>query len=147
MFGGPNHLINNQRIDKHSKPWIRTRRVSRSLHLRSESSQETEGQVPSTRNLLWRKCTKLNHVSCHDEGAVHPLASTVQAHHPKARYFSAHAAKPSVAFFSSQPPELHREPKTRRRRGEPMVLPMYFSNPRRTGCGQCNQPSNQHSQM
>ena len=96
---------------------------------------------------LWRKCTKLNHVSCHEEGAVQPLASTVQAHHPKARYFSAHAAKPSVAFFSSQPPELHREPKTRRRRGEPMVLPMYFSNPRRTGCGQCNQPSNQHSQM
>ena len=75
------------------------------------------------------------------------VAGTKQAHHPKARYFSAHAAKPSVAFFSSQPPELHREPKTRRRRGEPMVLPMYFSNPRRTGCGQCNQPSNQHSQM
>ena len=45
------------------------------------------------------------------------VAGAKQAYHPKARYFSAHAAKPAVAFVSSQPPELHREPETRRKRG------------------------------
>ena len=67
------------------------------------------------------------------------VAGAKRAHHPKGQRSRGQTIS-RRRFFSASGTD-----REETRKGEADLL-MYFSNPRRTGCGQCK-PSNQHSQM